>query len=78
MYRGHQPLFSLFALPNSLSAVTRELGLVLMFCASELIFGGTEGNQSNLMFCTPENDFGGTEGVGSSFHVLRSRTRFGR
>jgi hypothetical protein len=31
-----------------------------------------------FMFCAPVLVFGGTEGVGSRFHVLRSRTRFGR
>jgi hypothetical protein len=31
-----------------------------------------------FMFCAPEFVFGGTEGVGSRFHVLLSRTRFGR
>jgi hypothetical protein len=30
------------------------------------------------MFCAPGLIFGGTEGVGSSFHVLRSLTRFRR
>jgi hypothetical protein len=30
------------------------------------------------MFCAPELVFDGTEGVGAHFHVLRSRTRFGR
>jgi hypothetical protein len=88
-----------------------------MFCASRLIFGGTEGVGSRFQdfrslthfrqyqgrltpfscfplpdmflgvlrasgpfftFCTPGFVFGGTEGVGSSFHVLRSRTRFRR
>jgi hypothetical protein len=33
---------------------------------------------SVFTFHTPELVFGGTEGVGSRFHVLRSRTRFGR
>jgi hypothetical protein len=31
-----------------------------------------------FMFCTPGLIFGGTEGVGFLFHVLLSRTRFGR
>jgi hypothetical protein len=31
-----------------------------------------------FMFCAPRLIFGGTEGVGSSFHVLRCRTRFRR
>jgi hypothetical protein len=30
------------------------------------------------MFCSPELVFGGTKSVGSSFHVLRSRTHFKR
>jgi hypothetical protein len=30
------------------------------------------------MFCAPGLILGGTEGVGSRFHVLRSRTHFGR
>jgi hypothetical protein len=29
-----------------------------------------------VMFCIPEIVWGGTQGVASSFHVLRSRTRF--
>jgi hypothetical protein len=31
-----------------------------------------------FVFCAPGHVFGGAEGVGSSFHVLRSRTRFRR
>jgi hypothetical protein len=41
-YRGHPIPFSCFTLPDSLSAVPSSSGLVFMFCASELIFGGTE------------------------------------
>jgi hypothetical protein len=33
---------------------------------------------SIFIFCAPELILGGIEGVESSFHVLRSRTRFGR
>jgi hypothetical protein len=29
-------------------------------------------------FCTPEHIFGGSKGAGCIFHVLRSRTHFGR
>jgi hypothetical protein len=58
-YRGRQVLFSCFARPDSCLAVPRASGPVFMFCAPELVFGGTEG-------------------VGSSFHVLRSRTHFRR
>jgi hypothetical protein len=32
----------------------------------------------DFMFCPPRHVSGGTEGTGSRFHVLRSRTRFGR
>jgi hypothetical protein len=42
-YRGIQVPFSCFARPDSLSAVSRALGPVFMFCAPGLIFGGTEG-----------------------------------
>jgi hypothetical protein len=40
--RGPVP-FSCFALPNMFSAVPRASGLIFMFCAPGLIFGGTEG-----------------------------------
>jgi hypothetical protein len=42
-YRGRRVPFSSFARPDSFSAVSRALGLVLIFCAPELILGGTEG-----------------------------------
>jgi hypothetical protein len=58
-YRGRRVPFSYFALPDSFSAVPRASGLVFMFCAHGLVFGGFEG-------------------IGSSFHVLRSRSRFRR
>jgi hypothetical protein len=38
--------FSRNARPNSFSAVPRESGPVFMFCAPELVFGGTEGVRS--------------------------------
>jgi hypothetical protein len=45
-YRRHRVPFSCFASPSSFSAVPRASGLVFMFCASGLIFGGTEGVES--------------------------------
>jgi hypothetical protein len=42
-YRGRWVPFSYFALPDSFSAVPGVSGPVFMFCASILIFGGTEG-----------------------------------
>jgi hypothetical protein len=41
-YRGRQVPFSYFALPNSFSGGPRASGPVFLFCASGLIFGGTE------------------------------------
>jgi hypothetical protein len=86
-YRGRRVPFSCFALPDSFSAVSSASGPFFMFCAPELIFGGTEGVGSRFdagprasgtvfMFCAPKLVFGGTDGVGTRFHVLRSRTRF--
>jgi hypothetical protein len=42
-YRGRRVPFLCFARPDSFSAVPRVSGAVFMFCAPELIFGGTEG-----------------------------------
>jgi hypothetical protein len=47
-YGGRRVLFSCFVLPNSFSAVPSALGPVFMFCASRLIFGGTEGVASRF------------------------------
>jgi hypothetical protein len=41
-YRGRRVPLSCFARSNSFLAVPRASGPVIMFCASELIFGGTE------------------------------------
>jgi hypothetical protein len=43
LYRGHRVLFSCFAILDSFSAEPRASGPVFMFCATGLIFGGTEG-----------------------------------
>jgi hypothetical protein len=42
-YCGHRVPFSCFARPDSFSAVSRALAPVFMFCASGLVFDGTEG-----------------------------------
>jgi hypothetical protein len=47
-YRGHQIPFSCFALPDSFSMIPRASVPILMFCAPELIFGGTEGVSSRF------------------------------
>jgi hypothetical protein len=56
---GRRVPSSCFVLPYQVWAEPRSLSPVVMFCALELIFRGTEG-------------------VVSHFHVLRSRTYFGR
>jgi hypothetical protein len=40
--------FSCFAVPSSFSAVLRVSGVIFMFCASRLVFGGTEGVGSSF------------------------------
>jgi hypothetical protein len=42
-YRWHRVPFSCFTRPNSFSAVSTASCPVFMFCAPELVFGGTEG-----------------------------------
>jgi hypothetical protein len=41
LYRGRRVLFSYFASPNSCSTVPRASGLIFMFCARRVVFGGT-------------------------------------
>jgi hypothetical protein len=48
--RGRRDPFSCYDLPNSFSTVPKASSPVSMFCASELIFGGTEGVECH----TPE------------------------
>jgi hypothetical protein len=47
-WRGHQVLFSCFAVPDTFSAVWRASFPVFMFCAPKLIFGGTDGVRSHF------------------------------
>jgi hypothetical protein len=93
-YRGRRVPFPYFARPDSFLAALRASDPVIMFYAPGLVFGGTEGVRSHsntesfpavprapysiFFFCAQGLIFSGTEGVGSSFHVLRSRTRFRR
>jgi hypothetical protein len=48
------------------------------FVLSDSFWASPRASSPIFMFCAPEHVFGGTEGVGSRFHVLRSRTGFGR
>jgi hypothetical protein len=60
-YRG-RVLFACFALPNSFSAVPREPGLVFMFCASGVIFYGTEDVRSRFHVLRSQNPFRRNQG----------------
>jgi hypothetical protein len=77
-YRGCWAPFSCFALSDSFSVVPWSSAPDFMFCASELVFDGTDGVGSRFHVFTPGHVFGGAEGVRSRFHVLRSRTHFQR
>jgi hypothetical protein len=48
LFRWLQVPFSYFAPPDSFSSVRRASGSFFMFCAPELIFGGTEGVRSRF------------------------------
>jgi hypothetical protein len=76
--RGRRVPFSCFALPDTFSTVPRASGLVFMYCAPGLVFGGTDGVDSHFHVLCPGLVFGETEGVSSRFQVLRVRTRLRR
>jgi hypothetical protein len=71
---------SYFALPDSFLAVPRASGaessLYFTLLGSFSMIPWASG--SVLMCCAPELVSDGIEGVGTRFHVLRSRARFGR
>jgi hypothetical protein len=75
-YRGRRVPFSCFALPNSFSAIPRSSGAVFMFCAPELIFGGTEGVGSSFHVLRSGLVFGGTVVIRPRFQVVRARNLF--
>jgi hypothetical protein len=66
-YRWRRVPFSCFALPDSFSAVPRSLGLVFMFCAPGLVFGGTEGVRSHFHVLRSETSFRRYRGSRVSF-----------
>jgi hypothetical protein len=76
-YRGRRVLFSYFARQESFSAEPRASAAVIMICAPELIFGGTEAVGLVFMFCEPELIFSGTEGVLPVFMFCAPRDVFG-
>jgi hypothetical protein len=77
-YRGRRVPFSYFARQTR---YRRYRGCRVMFsCFACWDSFSTVPRASGpvFMFCAPGHIFGGAEGVCSSFHVLRSRTRFQR
>jgi hypothetical protein len=77
-YRGRQIPFSCFLLPDSFSAVPWRRVPFSCFALPDLFSTVPWASGPVFMFCAPGLIFGGIEGLGSLFHVLRSRTRFGR
>jgi hypothetical protein len=71
-------MFSYFDLPDSFSTVRWVTGPVSCFARTNSFSAIPRASGPVFIFCTPEHIFGGTEGVGSTFHVLISRTRFRR
>jgi hypothetical protein len=69
--------FSCFALRDSFSTIPRSSGPVIMFCAPELIFGGTEGVGSCFHDLLSRTRFRRYKGVPSHFNVLHSQIVFG-
>jgi hypothetical protein len=56
-YRGCRVLFSYFLPPELFPALPRALGPVFMFCASGLVFDGTEGVGSCFHIFCPRSCF---------------------
>jgi hypothetical protein len=77
-YRGRRVPFSRFARPESFSVVPKASGLVFMFCASGLVFGGTEGVGSRFHVLCSRTRSRRYLGRRVHFNVLRPHTRFRR
>jgi hypothetical protein len=90
-YRGRRVPFSCFALPDLFLTVPRPSMLDFMFwhyrgrrvpfvsfAFPDLFSTVPRASRLIFMFCSPGLFLGGTEAVGARFHVLHSRTRFGR
>jgi hypothetical protein len=77
-YRGRRVLFSCYALRDHFWRYRRRLFLFSCFALPNPFFAVPTTSGPVFMFCVPGLIFGGSEGVRSSFHVLRSWTRFWR
>jgi hypothetical protein len=77
-YRGRRVPFSCVALPEPFLTVPRASGLIFMFCAPRLNFGGTEGVGFRFHVLRSRNRFRRYRCIGSRYHVMRSLTHFRR
>jgi hypothetical protein len=77
-YRGRPVPFSCFALSNWFSAVRGRRVPFSCFALPNMFWVVPRVSGPVLMFFYPELVLGGTGGVRSRFHILRSRTHFGR
>jgi hypothetical protein len=74
--RGSRDQISHFALPDSFWAVSRASGLVFMFCAPELILGGTEGTECTFHVLHFQTRFGRYQGSRGHFSCLAPSNSF--
>jgi hypothetical protein len=77
-YRGCRVPFLYFSLPDMFSSVPRALSQVFMFIAPRLVFDGSDDVRSSFHVFRYRTRFQRYRGVGSSFHVLCSRTHLRR
>jgi hypothetical protein len=73
-----QGLIFMFVLPESFSAVSSVSGLAFIFCATGLIFCGTEDVGTRFLILLSRTCSALPRTPGSSFHVLLSRIHFRR
>jgi hypothetical protein len=69
-YQGHRVSFSRFVLPDSFSAVLGASGLVFLFCALKLIFGGFRGFGSRIHVLRTQTRFRWYRGHRDPFSYL--------
>jgi hypothetical protein len=77
-YRVRKVPLCYLPLPDSFSAVPTALGPVFMFCAPQLIFGGTERVGSHFHVLSVRTRFRQYRGIGFHFHVFPVRTHLRR
>jgi hypothetical protein len=73
---GRRVSFSCFARPDAFSVVPTASGLVLMFCAPERVFGGTEGVGSRFLVLRSKSHFRQYRGRRDPFSCFPRRDSF--